>query len=218
LAYPLDVARSHFFRPDLTIISDEIWEKVQKRIELAKTIHPKVKKGKREGYSKTNPKSLLSGTLRCGKCEGTMAIVAGKKPGYFGCVIAHQRNFCSNMLKVPRSKLEKIFLGELFSKVLTSENLLYVYDKVEKEVKKIVSIAPKILKQKIKTRNRLEKEVNNMIRFIKAGTISESITSELIHSENQLKQINKDIQRISESNKKTFPPLPENGSTLKLVK
>lgn len=74
-------------KPEMRIISDEIWQAAQKRWHELEAAFP-TGKGK-PGFSvqqgsrvKTNPSHLLSGSLRCGCCGGSIALViVGKAAG-----------------------------------------------------------------------------------------------------------------------------------------
>ena len=77
-------------KPEMRIISDETWNVAEKRWKEIENTFPTGKK--KPGFSvqqksrvKINPTHLLSGSLRCGCCEGSIALVSGKGSGYYGC-------------------------------------------------------------------------------------------------------------------------------------
>jgi hypothetical protein len=86
--------------PDLAIVPDELWSRVQRRLaEVA------------ERYAKTRTanvgqKFLLSGLIRCASC-GHNFVVGTKKRGIvqYQCSFV-RRGVCSNQTKVPRVALE----------------------------------------------------------------------------------------------------------------
>jgi hypothetical protein len=63
------------FQPELRIVSDEVWQKVQDRQKRMMSQYS----GKKKGLlprSVTSP-YLLSGILKCGICGGNLSIVTG---------------------------------------------------------------------------------------------------------------------------------------------
>lgn len=90
---------------------------------------------KTKSYIHSNPTHLLSGMLRCKSCGGAMVQVSGKSGGYYGCYNA-KRKTCNNTLKISRKRVEKIIIENLKSKILTSDNIEYVYKNIEKHVAK----------------------------------------------------------------------------------
>ena len=68
-------------KPDMQIISDELWAGAQKRWSEIEKAYPKGQTGfskKQKSRVKTNPPHLFSGALQCGACGGSIALVSGK--------------------------------------------------------------------------------------------------------------------------------------------
>ncbi len=125
----------HFYREDLIIIDKDTWEKAQARWKETEGTWPVSKKRpkfyKQKSYIHTSPTHLLSGLMKCSICEGAIVLAGGKGTGYYGCNNA-RRKACHNTILIPRKKLETIIIKDLREKILTLENLEYVFKNIEK--------------------------------------------------------------------------------------
>lgn len=86
----------------LRIVSDDLWERAQRRSCPA----PEDIRLKAGG----KPKYLLSGLLRCGLCDAHYTITDAKS---YGCSSYHDGNACSNAIRVRRERVEAVLLGPL---------------------------------------------------------------------------------------------------------
>ena len=75
----------------LRIVSDDLWERAQRRSRPA----PEDVRLKAGG----KPKYLLSGLLRCGLCDAHYTITDAKS---YGCSSYHDGHACSNAIRVRR--------------------------------------------------------------------------------------------------------------------
>ena len=84
----------------LRIVSDELWERAQKRINPEKD-DQRLKAGGRAKY-------LLSGLLRCDLCGAHYTITDARS---YGCHFHHDGGACSNAIRVRRDHIENELLG-----------------------------------------------------------------------------------------------------------
>lgn len=115
-----DVVRTH--RPELALISDDVWAQTQGRIAERK-------KDMREQCA--NNKHALSGLLRCDRCDGSMRIklcLGGKtswRRRYYVCSRRVRTLGCDNAVNVPADEVESklseylrgTILGQLEDKI-----------------------------------------------------------------------------------------------------
>jgi len=197
-------------REDLRIIPKDLWDKVQKRLKEVQDTSPRKMStnSKRQSYVKTNPPHLLAGTLRCSECGSSIVQVSGKESGYYGCYRSRQSK-CTNKVLVPRRRLEDKFLNSLMDSILTPDNITYLFRRVEKELKKVVRIAPELMKKKRKVSEKLERDLNNMIDFVKMGHLSQSIAEEIKLVEKELETVKQDIEKYENSKAKQFTTPPK---------
>jgi DNA invertase Pin-like site-specific DNA recombinase len=105
--------------PELRIVSDELWEKVQQRRQV------KVKGGvpKNGGMSRTEAsrRYLLSGLMKCGTCGGNI-LVTTTSPTRYGCSTHRYSGMCTNKTTIRQDQLERALVSAL-SENLRSDDL-----------------------------------------------------------------------------------------------
>lgn len=156
-----------------------------------------------KSYIYANPTHLFAGQLKCKCCKGTIVQVCGKSGGYYGCHQA-KRKTCSNKLTVQRKRLEEILINNLKTNLLTSENLNYVYDKIEKEIEKSLSTVPDESKQKRIEHEKIQSELQNLLHFIKAGNFSKVVSKALSDAENRSDKIKSEMQSLELQRNSSF--------------
>jgi hypothetical protein len=160
-------------RPDLRIVSDELWERVQKtRAAVREAVAPKrnLARGKDARFHSTH---LLTGFARCHVCGGAMSSVSGGKGSpRLGCRRSwgEGRDACPNRLTIRMKVAEPQILARLQSELLKPVAADYVVKAVEKEVRKALA-APK--SEKTSTHRLLDEErrkLQNLIAAIEGGS------------------------------------------------
>jgi site-specific DNA recombinase len=86
----------------LRIVSDELWDRAQRRTRPAQN-DVRLKAGGK-------PKYLLSGLLRCDVCDSHYTITDATS---YGCSSHHDGNTCSNSIRVRRDRIEAVLLGPI---------------------------------------------------------------------------------------------------------
>jgi site-specific DNA recombinase len=111
--------------PELQIVSQELWNRVQVRQDRLKEIYADSgRKPMNRGYPSAY---LLSGFLKCGVCKVNMIIVSGGGRGArYGCPQHWNRKDCSNKLTIRHEDLERVLLEQLQKAVLTPEAIDYL--------------------------------------------------------------------------------------------
>ena len=207
------------FREDLIIINREIWEKAQKRwVELRGTWPVSKKKRayyQQKSYVHTSPNHLLSGLMKCDSCDGAIVLISGKGSGYYGCYNA-KRKTCNNNLLVPRKRIEQIIISELKQKILTAENLSYVYKKVEKLATSGLNEVPGLIKKKRLQQAKLLSEIQNYLNFIKAGNLSKAVSDALNETERRNEDLKQEIGSLEFQQQNTFKAPPKEWIDLRL--
>jgi len=109
-------------QPQLAIVSNDLWERVQARFAERKGA-----KGRVRGTGATD--HLLTALLRCGECGSTMRVVslkrkAGRAYANFGCSAHHGKGaaICGNGLVISERKLNRAVIDEL-RKLLASKEI-----------------------------------------------------------------------------------------------
>ncbi len=192
-------------QPDLRIISDDLWRRVQAKMHRGDSRGAAVKQGiakaKRSGGP--YPRYLLSGLLQCGVCGGKYTAVDRYR---YGCATHKERgeHACPNALKVPRALAEKLLLEGLKEQLFTNERLRLF----ERETARLLSEARKSSAPDAKAaRTRLkalDKEIANLTAAIREVGLSPALRDELRAAEREKEELGK---RLATTQTKT-PDIP----------
>jgi DNA invertase Pin-like site-specific DNA recombinase len=118
-------------RPDLRIISEELWQAVATR----KAVTAQLRNAKGQLQSKPEralltSKYLLSGFLECAACGGPMVVqmqvpsgVRGRTYRYYRCAAHVNKGACANNRSLPLEEIHEVIAHHLQSEVLTPERL-----------------------------------------------------------------------------------------------
>ena len=198
---------------DLVTIDKELWEKAQKRWQSLKGTWPVQRKKKQAGikqksYVHASPTHLLSGLMKCQCCGGAIVLISGKGSGYYGCFNA-KRKTCDNTLLVPRKRVEKAVIADLKEKILTLENLSYVYEKVEKLVSSGMDEVPELIKKKRSQNEKALQEVQNYLNYIKMGNFSKAVSEALKEAEIKRENLSEEIKSLEFQRQNTFKAPPK---------
>ncbi len=196
------------FKKELIIIDKETWRKAQKRWVEIKGTWPirkneKNSQTKQRSYVYGSPNYLLSGLMKCDICGGAIVLISGKGSGYYGCYNA-RRKTCNNNLLVPRKRIEQTIISELKQKILTAENLSYVYKNVEKLVTSGLNEVPELIKKKKSRLDKLLSELQNYLNYIKIGNFSKSVSQALNETEKRSESLKQEIVSLEFQQQNTF--------------
>jgi len=193
-------------KPELKIISDELWQKVKQRQRYLK----KITNGKYTKAKKIYARNLFSGLMSCGICQGNIVIVSGGKYAKYGCSNYWNKGFsvCENTAKIDKNRIELEILQALKLDFRNDKFINYLFKKVNaiirakfKENKNVLMY--RALKDELKKINR---EIDNFINAIKAGIITESVKNQLILSEKRKEEIESKLENI-ENEKNNIPQI-----------
>ncbi len=198
------------FKEELIIIDKDTWEKALQRWKDINGSWPMSEKtkGSFKSYVHTSPNHLLAGLLKCKACAGAMVQVSGKGGGYYGCY-NNKRKTCSNKLMIQRKKAEPHILQNLKERILTAENLKYVYENLEKEINKSLNELPEELKHKKCQFDKVQKELQNLLNFIKAGNFSKVVSEAITDAENRSEKIKEEVSGLEYQRKSSFKAPPK---------
>jgi site-specific DNA recombinase len=113
----------------LRIVSDELWNRVQERLQWLKNTYSE---GRPKGLL-SRCKHLLSGFLVCSECGSKLTIIS-TKPARYGCSQHFNRGTCSNKLLIRKDELENELLAELQRRVLQPEAVDYALRGLRREL------------------------------------------------------------------------------------
>jgi len=200
------------FREDLIIIDKETWEKTQKRLEELRGTWPVSVKKKafyqQKSYIHTSPNHLFSGLMKCNTCGAAIVLISGKGTGYYGCYNAKKKT-CNNTLLIPRKRVEETIIKELREKILTADNLEYVYKKVEKLAAEGFNEVPELVKKKRAQYEKIQQEIQNYLKFIQLGNLSKAVADALGEAEKKNEELTQEIGSLEFQKENSFKTPPK---------
>ena len=200
------------FREDLIIIDKDLWEKVEKRWDSLKGTWPVSKKKRtyyqQKSYIHTSPNHLFSGLMRCQACDGPIVLLSGKGTGYYGCYNS-RRKTCQNMLLIPRKRVEETIIAKLAEDIMTTENIRYVYERVEKVAREGMNTLPDLMKKKKLQYEKLQQEIENYLNFVRMGNFSKTVSDALSSAEKRNDELTREIGSLEFQDKNSFKAPPK---------
>jgi site-specific DNA recombinase len=159
-------------RPDLRIISDELWHRAQtSRAEIRAVVAAKGAALARGKSGKHHSKHLFSGFARCGTCGGSIAAVSGGKGSpRFGCRRSWQEGHaCPNRLTIRIKVAEPQILTKLQEELLKAGTVDYITSAVEKELRKASATSPKDVGALRKQLDQEKRKLQNLVSALEGG-------------------------------------------------
>ena len=169
------------------IVNPEEWQKVQ---EITKAKKKCIAKSRGENY-------LLTGRLFCGQCGGSMVGTAGTSKmqrvyHYYDCGNHLKRKGCTTKA-IRADKLEDLICD-------TTTQLLSNQDAIKAIAKQAISAqkeqGPSLVLQSLQNQKAdISRKLQNCIKAIEEGLISQTVTNHIQDYEKQLQTLNDDIRR-----------------------
>jgi len=187
--------------PELRIISEELWEKVQEVNRNAKRFRQQLGGENRTISSRTYP---FSGSLKCGLCLGSMCIISGKAGGRFtryGCRAHRSEGKCTNAATIRRDVLEDQLLNALVEKLQPPvlEEYLQAYQaRIEGYLAKEANAGEPDKAIIVKRVEELKKQESNIVRAIASLGGSDALLSELTKIEAERKDLSGHLVRLAD--------------------
>ncbi len=178
-------------RPELRIITEEIWGRVQQRIAF---VGEKYSHGNRPGLAHraaTSP-NLLTGVMKCGHCGANLIIVTGRgKAGHprYGCPQNFSRGVCSNRVKQRADEIEKLLFAQLQDSVLRPEAIEYAIEGFRRQLDHALSGLDSKLGRMRQRASELQKELDNLAATMAACGPIPTLVKQMRQRNQELEQI-----------------------------
>ena len=189
-------------RPDLRIISDELWEQTQSvRTEVRKSVAPKGNLA-RGRDARFHSKHLFTGFMKCGVCGGAITSVSGGKgsPRY-GCRRSWHDGVgaCSNRLTIRAKVADATLIVRLQQILLEPRTVEYVTREVGKALTKELNRRPE---RESAIREQLQherKKLKNLVSAIEGGAHAPSLVAALREREATVERLQRDLASLEET-------------------
>ena len=179
-------------RPELRIISDELWGRVQERLAWLKQIYGNQKRDGLLSRTVSSP-YLLSGFLKCGICGANLVIVTGRsRRGHpkYGCPQHYYRGACVNDLQEGQVWLEKRLLAELQDAVLRPEAVEYAIVEFGRQLEAATANLTDEIEQTRERKKHLEYQLQRLAAAVAEGGHSSSLLQAIAERDKELLEVN----------------------------
>jgi hypothetical protein len=164
--------------PELRIVPQELWEKVQERLALHYVSRTVIGRRNVGNY-------LLSGFVKCAVCGGAYV----KTNHSYRCAMHHDRGdaVCSNSRGVTVEKLEQLVLSTLRERLYTPTNLKAIIERVRNDLlarakREAHAARPD---ENVKQLRAVEAEIEHIKKAVRIGKATESLLEMLEDAEHR---------------------------------
>ena len=151
-------------RPELRIVPQELWDRVQKNLKATAARFPGMKPGLQN--RSTSVPYLFSGILKCGECGANLSILTSRgknnKAAAYGCPHHINRGVCSNNLYQRRDALEAQLLKGLQDRLLDNSAIEEILSEVSQSISSNRLNQPEKVRGLEKAQTQIEAEMNNL--------------------------------------------------------
>ena len=184
-------------RPDLRIVSDELWRAVQLRQTRMQQLY-----GGNHGLLNRSASSghLLTGFIKCGLCGANLVIVTGRKRRHamYGCPQHWYRGACTNSMRVRQAYLESQLFGELQKALLQPAAISYVLDQFKRQVDAAQANRTQET-ERIQARKRtLDEELSRLTAAVAASGHSATLLHAIAEREREMIEIETSLRQEDE--------------------
>lgn len=177
-------------RPELRIITDELWQAVQGRLVWANETYGR--RGRGRELIGRGVHHLLTGFIKCGECGHNLTIVSGCRTGghpTYGCPQNSERGACSNDLREREDWLEERLFSDLQSMVLTPEAIDYAMEEFGVQLKAQFTGLSSRLGADKERKAALQLELERLWSLAARGVTFDSLQEQIGRRERELREI-----------------------------
>jgi site-specific DNA recombinase len=179
-------------RPELRVISDELWERVQARMRTIDVALNSQRRGRNALVSGRNAQlyssTLFSGLMTCGVCGKAVNVVSthrvkGVLYRYYGCAHASRNGatVCTNRLTVRVEIADRELLAGLQAELLRPDTVGYITGRLAAALNDLIDQRPHEREAIERAKATAEQKLRNLVAAVEAGmgaaTIAEAIRS-----------------------------------------
>jgi len=176
-------------RPELRIVSDELWERVQARLAWTKRIYGQQT---RNGLLNRAASSqyLLSGIVKCAVCGGNLVITSGRsRRGHrrYGCSHHFYRGTCTNGLQIRKDWLEAKLLAGLQHAVLQPDAVRYAVEEFCRQLKEAEGNLSREVEHAIEQKRKVQAELSRLVTAVADSGHSTFLIEAIAQREQELR-------------------------------
>jgi site-specific DNA recombinase len=183
-------------RPELRIVTDELWERVQSRLAWTNKVYGRQTRVGLLNRTASSP-YLFSGIVKCGICGGNLVITSGRsRRGHrkYGCSQHFYRGVCINGLQIRKEWMEEKLLSGLQEAVLQPQAIEYAVEAVHRHFEKAERNMAHGARRAREDKRRVEAELNRLIAAVADAGHSTFLLDAIEKREKELLSINEELQ------------------------
>ena len=151
------------------IVSEELFERVQIKMGENKRVR---------GSHKAKQVYILSGLIRCGKCEGAMVGSTKKDYSYYECNTRKRQKSC-DAKAIKKDYIEKAVIDALYNNLFCDEAIGKATERFYQYATTTMQDAPEMAHEYAQQLSRVESEIDNIVKAIAGGMYHESMKSKM---------------------------------------
>ena len=177
--------------PDLRIVPEDLWEKVQARRQKEAHVSPEQQR---------RPVRLLSGRLKCGNCSGGMSVHGSDRKGVrIICTAFHQAKVCGNSRKYYVEDIESRVVAGLRAQLSSPAALAAYIDAYNEEIKALDGNSNQDRAKLELEKQNLELTLSRSVDLVMQGTITAEEANQVLPKYRQrIAELSRDLSFLKE--------------------
>jgi hypothetical protein len=192
--------------PDLRIIEQDLWDRVQARLSGIRAAPGTQKAIEKKFWMKRRPRHLLSGMVYCGGCGAPLAAVGRD---YLACSGARRHGTCTNRQSVRRQVLDDLILDSLKERLMAPELVAEFIRAFHEEVNRRQHTMQLALAQKRRELDDVQRKLAGLIEAIADGLRAPGIQTRLDELERRKATLASDVADAPAGTLRLHPNLAE---------
>jgi DNA invertase Pin-like site-specific DNA recombinase len=188
-------------RPDLQIVSNDLWQQVQARCaEVRQTLpaRPLMQGGHAALYSR----KLFAGFLTCGVCGGAIATTSGGhgSPRY-GCLRAWRNGptACANKVTVRAKVVERVLLERLQTELLAPATVAYITQELTARLNQVLDTRPRQLEEARTAREQAVRKLQRLIDAVEQGAPTEALNRPIADRQAEITRLDATLAHLQQA-------------------
>jgi hypothetical protein len=191
-------------RPELRLVSDELWDRVQRRRHHLST-HFAAHRQPGRTLLRGRPgvwhgRGLFTGYLRCGECGRSVSVVSqhryrGRLYRYYGCMNSAKNGIavCRNRVTVRAEEAERALLAGLQAEMSRPETLDYIVGRLSAALQAATEARPPRRETLVQQRDAIAQKIRHLVAAIESGMASATVLQALSGRECELAKVDGEI-------------------------
>jgi site-specific DNA recombinase len=172
--------------PELRIVTDELWDRCQRR-KAAHGAHPP--------HVSRRPKYLFSGMVRCGVCGGAYT---SAEAGKLRCSTHREKGTCNNGRKVRIDEFEQRVLDGLRTRLLAPDAMAAAMKEYHEERRRLRAEERQRRERLTAQLSKLDRQIDNLVDAIAEGVASAAMKAKLTSAERERGAIAKELATVTD--------------------